>query len=117
MKKEPWHIAAARFCVDNAESGVTSTELKNHIKELGYKVSGHHLEFFFQEELQQPTGRQFSRVPENGRYTPPLEMVSTITDFDELREARKNSKQAFWLGFIAIVISLITLLFTALNNC
>jgi len=114
MKKEPWQITAARFCVDNAESGFTSTDVKLYIKKKGHTVSDRHLEFFFQEEIQAPPGRAHGRGTDNGKYVPPLEMVSTITDFDELREARKNSRQAFWLGFIAIIISLITLIVTSI---
>jgi len=114
MKKEPWQITAARFCVDNAESGFTFADISVHIKEKGYTVSDRHLEFFFQEEILNPPGRKYGRGSNNGTYVPPLEMVSTITDFDELREARKNSRQAFWLGFIAIIISSITLIVTSI---
>ncbi len=116
MNKEPWHIAAARFCVENAESGFTEQAVRDYIKGKGYSVSDRHLSFFFQEEIQQPVGRQFGRGNDNGSYVPSLEMVATITDFDELREARNNSKQAFWLGFIAIIISLVTLLVTVLQS-
>ncbi len=110
MQKEPWHIAAARFCVRNAEQGFTEKDVKEFIKGKGYQVSDRHLSFFFQEEVQQPVGRQYGRGNDNGSYVPSLQMVTTITDYDELKEARKNSKQAFWLGFVAIVISLATLI-------
>lgn len=37
-------------------------------------------------------------------------------DYVELREARKNSKEAFWLSFIAIIISLISVGWSVLGR-
>lgn len=109
--REPWQIAAARYCVDNSEKGFEFGDLKQFIKE-NYAVSDRHLEFFVQEEIQQPTGRQFSRQGDGGRWVPPLDLVSKINDYDELREARKNSKQAFWFSSVSVAISLIAMLIT-----
>jgi hypothetical protein len=105
---EPWQIAAARFCVEHSEKGFEFKELKDFIN-ANYKVRDRHLEFFVQEEIQHPTGRQFSRQGDNGNWVPPLSLVSMVTDYDELKEARKNAKNAFYFSIIAIVISLLTL--------
>lgn len=110
-KKEPWQIAAARFCVEHSEKGFEFKELKDFIN-ANYKVRDRHLEFFVQEEIQHPTGRQFNRQGDNGNWVPPLSLVSMVTDYDELKEARKNARQAFWLSLIAIIISFITLIVT-----
>lgn len=108
MSKEPWQIAAARYCVEHSEQGFDFKELKDFIN-AKYKVRDRHIEFFIQEEIQQPTGRQFSRNGDNGNWVPPLSLVSMVTDCDELKEARKNARQAFWLSIVAILISSITL--------
>lgn len=111
-EKEPWQIAAARFCVDNAEKGFTQESLNAYIKS-HYLVNERHLEQFHQEEIHKPAGREHSRdflkTGEGGLWIPPLDLVSKITDYDELKEARKNAKQAFQLSIIAIIISAITL--------
>lgn len=106
---ESWQIAAARFCVEHSEKGFNLAELKDYIKK-HYKVSDRHIEFFIQEEIQHPSGRQGSRTHDQGTWVPPLDLVSKINDYDELKEARKNAKNAFYFSLIAIVISLLTLL-------
>lgn len=112
MSKEPWQIAAARYCVEHSEDGFEFKDLKDFIN-ANYKVRDRHLEFFIQEEIQHPTGRQFNRQGDGGNWVPPLSLVSMVTDYDELKEARKNARQAFWLSFIAIIIALVTLIVTA----
>jgi hypothetical protein len=89
-KKEPWQIAAARFCVDNSEEGFTVEEVKDFIRNR-YQVSDKHLEYFIHEEIKRPEGRQFSREHDNGKWVPSLGLVSKVTDYEELREARRNS--------------------------
>ncbi len=108
-EKEPWQIAAARYCVNNSEKGINKDDLKKYIKSLYSSIDDNFIEFFFSEEICQPTGRQYIRGHITSTWTPPLDLVSKITDYDELREARKNARQAFWLSIIAIIIATITL--------
>ncbi len=111
--KEPWQIAAARFCVNNSEKGFDKNRLEEYVKSR-YGVSEAHLNQFWEEEIYAPAGRQYSRNP-RGNWIPPLDLVSKVTDYDELREARKNARQAFWLAVVAIIISAITLIVSVLN--
>ena len=111
QQKEPWQIAAARYCVENSEKGFTSEDLKKQIQS-GYSVSDAHINQFHEEELSLPTGRKFSRNQRGGYWMPPLDMVSKVTDYDELKEARKNAKNAFILSITAIIISSLTLAVT-----
>ncbi len=106
-KKEPWQIAAARYCVDNSEKGFQFEELKNYLKN-NYTISEGHFNQFIEEELQAPAGRNYSRTGRGGSWIPPLDLVSKVTDYDELKEARQNSKNAFWLSVVAIIISALT---------
>lgn len=112
-EKEPWQISAARYCVDQAEKGFTEDDLRIYIKSL-YEVEDYNISSFFNEEIIEPTGRKFSRnyINKDGEnfWVPPLDLVSKVTDYDELKEARKNARQAFWLSIIAIIISAITIL-------
>ncbi|MDO8676465.1 MAG: hypothetical protein Q7K16_02335 [Candidatus Azambacteria bacterium] len=110
--KEPWQIVAARYCVDNSEKGFKAEELKKYIGSL-YSVSEGHLNQFFEEEIQSPLGSRFSRSARGDSWIPSLELVSKVTDYDELKEARRNSKNAFVLSIIAIIISTITLVISA----
>ncbi len=103
--QESWQIAVARFCVDNSEKGFEFKDLKDFVH-LNYTVSDSHLEFFIQEEIQQPAGRQFGRSHDKGTWIPPLDLVSKINDYDELKDARKNARNAFWLSLIAIIITI-----------
>ena len=112
-KKEPWQIVAARYCVINSEKGFHEVDLKGYIQSR-YEVSEAHLGQFFNEEICQPPGMRFSRNP-RGTWIPPLDLVSKVTDYDELKEARKNARQAFWLSIIAIIISAITLFISIFN--
>ena len=113
LTKEPWQIAAARYCVENSEKGFNEVDLKRYIQSR-YEVSEAHLEQFISEEIHQPPGMRFSRNP-RGTWIPPLDLVSKVTDYDELREARRNARQAFWLAIIAIIISAITLIASILK--
>lgn len=108
IKKDPWQITAAKFCVDNSEKGFSKDQLYKHVRTI-YDVSEGHLNKFWEEEIYLPSGRQYSRNMGAGDWIPPLDLVSKVTDYEELKEARKNSKRAFWLSIIAIIISLITL--------
>lgn len=110
--KEPWQIVAARYCVENSEKGFTNDGLKKYISNI-YNISDGHLSQFIEEELQFPLGSKYSRTTRNGYWIPPLELVSKVTDYDELKEARKNAKNAFWLSMVAIIISAVTLMVTA----
>jgi hypothetical protein len=109
--KEPWQIAAARWCVDHSEE-FTQAELNAFIKKEHPSVHNTHIEFFFQQEIKQPSGRQHSRGYVDGTWTPPLDLVSKVTDYDELREARKNSKWAFRFALLANAIAATTLYLT-----
>lgn len=112
-KNEPWQIAAARFCVKNSEKGFEEKDLKAFIQSY-YSVSDGHVSQFIEEEIHFPLGSKYSRTGRGGYWIPPLELVSKVTDYDELKEARRNSKNAFWLSIVAIIISVITLMVTAL---
>ena len=114
IKKEPWQIAAARYCVANSELGFDQPGLNEYIKS-SYAVSEAHLHQFWEEEIYLPTGRKYSRNA-RGNWMPPLDLVSKVTDYDELKEARKNARQAFWLSIIAIIISATTLIVPFLDN-
>ena len=111
-QKESWQIAAARYCVVNAEKGFSESGLQKYIKSL-YAVDERHIRQFYKEEICKPAGREYARdfisTEKGGVWTPPLDLVSKITDYDELQEARKNARQAFWLSIIAIIISTVTL--------
>ncbi|MBI4709181.1 MAG: hypothetical protein HY764_03200 [Candidatus Portnoybacteria bacterium] len=107
--REPWQIAAARYCVNNSEKGFTDDDLRKYIKSL-YKVNEAYLTQFLNEEIFSPAGRQYARNQVENKWIPPLNLVSKITNYDELQEARKNAKHAFWLSLIAIIISAIALL-------
>jgi len=110
-QKEPWQIAAARYCVENSEKGFAFEDLKKYIQSI-YSVNEGHIYQFFEEELQWPAGRKFSRNERGGSWIPPLDLVSKVTDYDELKEARKNAKHAFWFSIIAIIVSAFTLFVT-----
>ena len=84
-------------------------QLKEYIHST-YSVSDIHIQHFHEEEIHLPTGRKFSRNPDKlSKWVPPLDLVSKVTDYDELKEARRNANVASWLALVAIVISLITL--------
>lgn len=114
-KKEPWQIAAARYCVENSEKGFSKADLKEYIHSL-YEVSDGHIMQFWEEELSLPAGRKYSRNARAGSWIPPLELVSKVTDYDELKEARKNAKNAFYLSIIAIIIAFITMIIQHTNG-
>lgn len=109
--KEPWQITASRFFVENSEKGFTYEEYIKFISEK-YQINDRHISLFWIETIQNPAGRKYTRDFDHitKRWIPPLELVSTITDYDELVEARKNAKQAFWLSMIAIIISILSLI-------
>jgi hypothetical protein len=113
-KKEPWQIAAARYCVENSEGGFAEETLKEYIHS-HYSVKDGHIMQFIEEEIHLPTGRKFSRNARGGNWTPPLDLVSKVTDYDELKEARKNAKNAFILSIIAIILATITLIVTSIK--
>lgn len=109
-KKEPWQIAVARYCVENSENGFSLEDLRGYIQKNYPSVHEGHISQFLEEEIQSPSGRRYNRMARGDRWIPTLDLVSKVTDYEELKEARKNSKNAFWLSIIAIIISSLTLL-------
>ena len=79
-KKEPWQIAAARFCVERGE--FTHKELVTFLTEPPHEIPPEHVRNFFIENIQNPAGRQFNREfrksaeGEGGYWTAPPELVS-----------------------------------------
>lgn len=109
MNIEPWQIVAARFCVEKIE--FTLKELEDFLKGTHYQVPREHVRNFFIENIQNPAGRQFNRDARkdadgnSSLWTAPADLVSMITDFDELREARKNAARAWQISMIALAVS------------
>ncbi len=119
-KKEPWQIAAARFCVEQGENDFNQKDLVNFLESKGYKVYNYHVESFFYSEVKHPAGVQHDRGhrtdPEGMQYwTAPLQLVSSITDYDELKHARESSRSALRMAILAVIISGIAAVFQALQ--
>jgi hypothetical protein len=115
-EKEPWQIAAARYCVTHSE-GFTKEGLVKHI-EASYKINALYIEQFYNEEIYKPAGREHTRtwIPGSGGgiWTPPLDLVSKITSYDELQEARESSREAMRIAtgsfVVAILVGIIQIL-------
>lgn len=109
-KKEPWQIAAARYCVGNAEKGFTKKGLGEHI-ESSYSVNKNYIEQFYNEEIYKPAGRDhtrdFVKTEDGGLWMPPLDLVSKITDYDELQEARVSSKRAIYIAIGSLLLAIV----------
>lgn len=109
-EKEPWQIAAARYCVVNSEKGFTKDGLEKYVESL-YNVSKTQLNQFYEEEIYYPTGRKFSRncstIDGASKWTPPLDLVSKITDYDELQEARESSRKAMYIATGSLIVAII----------
>jgi len=103
--KEPWQVAAARYCVENSEKGFIFSDLVKYIKSKYTDVSEPHIHQFIEEEIQAPSGRRFSRDNRGGSWIAPLDLVSKITDYDELKEARKSSKYAMAIAIGSLLIA------------
>ena len=112
--KEPWQIAAARFCVENSEKGFTFGGLKEFIHSK-YEVQEAFVAQFIEEELQAPSGRQHSRAGRAGGWIPPLDLVSKMTDYDELKHARESANSARRWAFAALIVSAFAAIFQALQ--
>ena len=105
-QKEPWQIAAARYCVENSEKGFAQEDLKEYIQSI-YSISDSHFSQFIEEELQMPSGRQYNRTHRQGYWIPPLDLVSKVTDYEELKEARESSKRAMYVAGGSLIIAII----------
>ena len=110
-KKEPWQITAARFCVERKE--FTLKELEIFLESNPHNIHHSHVRNFFIENIQNPPGRQFNREfrksaeGDGGLWTASSELVSMVTDYDELREARESSKRAMYIAIGSLVIATI----------
>ena len=117
MSTDPWQIAAARFCVERSE--FTVKELEDFLEAPPHKLPRRIARNFFEDSIQCPPGRNLSRNfrqgPDGGLWTAPAELVSMITDFDELREARKNAKWAFLISMAALAVSALGAFFQYLS--
>ena len=113
-EKEPWQIVAARFCVERKE--FTLQQLQEFLKKPPHNIHEHHIRNFFTENIQHPAGRQFSREFRKESegvvyHTAPTELVSMITDFDELREARNNAANAWTMALWALIVGIVAAFF------
>ncbi|HEY4519609.1 MAG TPA: hypothetical protein VJH33_01045 [Candidatus Paceibacterota bacterium] len=109
QNKEPWQITAARFCVERKE--FTLRGLETFLKEEPYNIPHEHVRNFFIENIQNPPGRQFNRdfrksaEGEGGLWTAPSDLVSMVTDYDELREARESSRKAMYIAIGSLIVA------------
>lgn len=118
IEKEPWQIAAARYCVVNSEEGFGCDDLIKHIQSIYNKVHERQVNQFYDEEIYRPAGRDFSRnyltIGGKNKWIPPLDLVSKITDYDELQEARESSRRAMHIAtgslIVAIVVGIVQIL-------
>lgn len=107
-EKEPWQIAAARFCVERKE--FTLKELEAFLEKNPYNIPHDHVRNYFIENIQNPPGRQFNREfrkvgEDNVFWTAPSELVSMVTGYDELREARESSRKAMYIAVGSLIIA------------
>jgi len=121
MKREPWQIAAARYCLENAEEGFAGFhEIKDYLTNLEYRLEDYQVQQFFEEEIQRPTGRQHNRIAFANRnspkqkWQPPFDLVQKVIDYDEIVLARTTSQEASFYSRIAISIAFITLIVSAI---
>jgi len=106
-EEEPWQIKAARFCTEH-QNGFSQQELFEHLETMGAPKKAQSQ--FFSDTISHPVGSKYGRSPDGDHlWHAPIEVVSMVIDYDELKDARRNAKNAFWLSLIAIIISLITL--------
>lgn len=107
----PWQIAAARFCVERKE--FTLKDLETFLEMSPYNIPHDHVRNYFIENIQNPPGRQFNREfrksaeGNGGLWTAPSELVSMVTDYDELREARESSRKAMYTAIGSLIIATI----------
>ena len=109
--KEPWQIAAARFCVRRKE--FTLKELETYLENSPYNIPHDNVRNYFIENIQNPPGRQFNREfrrsveGKGGLWTVPSELVSMVTDYDELREARESSRKAIYIAIGSLAVAIV----------
>jgi hypothetical protein len=110
-RRDPWQIAAARYCVENSEKGFTVSELKAFLGSR-YNIDAFQINEFFEEEIRQPSGRQFSRIGRtnnqgSGVWTPPISLLTSLTEYDSLEEARRSSRNALRIAIGSLLVSAI----------
>lgn len=98
--KEPWQITAARFCVERGT--FSQNELESYIVGLGQEQGV--AEKFFTENVLLPFGTKRARAHSDGNWFAPTELVTMVMEYDELKELRRNSLQAWHLSLTAIII-------------
>lgn len=117
--KDPWQIAASRFCVEQGDKEFTYTEVKDFLRKEGYKIHDYQVQIFLDDEIGHPPGMQFgrnARIENNiSFWTAPLNLVSTINDYDELRLARDNARSAWRWAAAAFFVSSIGAVFQILQ--
>ncbi len=102
-EEESWQVKAARYCINSGPEGFEVAELRKYLQEMG--VSNAYIQQWLEEQIQTPEGHRFPRAHISGRYFAPLSLITTLVDHDELKEARKNSKWAWYFSLGAIVLS------------
>ena len=101
---EPWQISAARFCRDK-QAGFTQQQLFDYLEQLS--VSKHQQRQFFTFSISNPLGSQHARDHEGGIWSAPLELVSMVIDYDELKEARRNALSAWRWAIASFIVATI----------
>jgi hypothetical protein len=114
-KKDDIYISLIKFGIDKSEEGVKLSEIKSHLLSLEYK--------FYEIGIHRIVSDLFT--PLNPKtHSPELEMMedkpmhltveSTFRwlEYIELHEARQSSKSAMRIAIIAIVISVLTGIFS-----
>lgn len=101
-EQEPWQIGAARFCTEK-QTGFTQRELFDYLDGLNVPKSAQRS--FFTDSISSPMGSKYGRQDDGGVWTAPVELVSMVIDYDELKEARRNARHAWYFSLAAVVIT------------
>lgn len=107
-KREPAYIAITRALADKFPEKVTRVEVEQYLEKQNIGCSAGALDFAL-SQLGYTDDKGASRLL-NAEY------YFSLLDYEELTEARKNSREARWLAIIALIVSLASLAFVWLGT-
>jgi hypothetical protein len=106
-KKEPVYIAITRALALKFPEKITEGEVREYLQKNGVNCSDETLNFAL---------RQLGYTEDGTSRLLNAEYYFSLLDYEELTEARKNSREARWLAVIAILISVASLAFVWLGT-
>ena len=110
-EREDLHIALLKYGRNRLEDGITFEQLREHIKNRGYKVSDERLKAYFWDNYEtldrQERGSPQGAIEKGLRFSLTVESTFRLIEYEEFKSANRSSRIATGFATAALIVSIV----------